>query len=306
MSAVLGEPEDAGIVRDAVEDSVDVSVVIACRDEERFLARQLAAVAAQECSLSWELVIADNGSTDRSIEIAEGFRSRVPSLGIVDASGHAGPAAARNEGVRQAKGRLLIFCDADDEVAPGWLAAMARGLEKHPLVAARLDHELLNPRWSWSMRRSQGALLQTVPPFMPYTFCAAMGVRREVHDRVGGFDESLRAGEDRDYCYRLQLAGVALSLVEDAVVHYRHRDSAIGRYRQARGYGYCNVQLYHDYRQLGLGRPSPNRALLSWLALPVEMVLALRSRPRWLVWMARAGWRVGRLEGCLRYRIWAL
>jgi len=101
MPDVLEEPDDGGVVRDAVEDSVDVSVVIACRDEACFLVRQLAAVAAQECALSWELVIADNGSADRSIEIAEGFRSRLPSLRIVDASGHVGPAAARNEGVRQ-------------------------------------------------------------------------------------------------------------------------------------------------------------------------------------------------------------
>lgn len=287
--------------------TVQVSVVVACRNEQRWFARQLEALVVQDCPVPWEVVVSDNGSTDDSVAIAESFRSRLPGLRIIDSSARLGPAAARNEGVRQARGRLIVFCDADDEVAPGWLAAMVTALGEHPLVAAWLDHERLNEHWSWAVRRPQSGLQQSDPSFFPYTFCAAMGVHRAVHDSIGGFDESLRpACEDRDYCYRLLLDGTPLFLAPGAVVHYRHRDTALGRYRQARGYGVGNVRLYRDYRHLGLGRPPLGRAVLKWIVLPFELLPALTSRSRLMVWMARAGMRVGRLQGSLRFRVWAL
>lgn len=284
-----------------------VSVVLACRNAENYLARQLEALADQSCSAGWEVVVSDNGSTDRSLSIVEEFRLRFPRMVVIDSSSHVGPGAARNAGVRAAQGERLVFCDADDEVGPGWLAAMSNALKHNGLVAARLDHELLNEPWSWPARNPQPGLLVTDPPFLPYTFAAALGVSRSVHDSIGGFDESFHeAGEDRDYCYRAQLAGTPLILVPDAVVHYRHRGSALAMYRQARAYGRAHVRLYRDYRHLGLGRPPLSRALISWAVTPVKLLLALSSRHRLATWMARLGWRVGRLQASIRYRTCAL
>lgn len=286
---------------------VAVSVVVACRDAEAFIGQQLQALAEQSCPLRWELVIADNGSTDRTAEIVESYRNRVPRLVIVDASARIGPAAARNIGVARARGERIVLCDADDVVAPGWLAAMSAALERSGLVAARLEHELLNEAWSVSTRNPQPGLLQTDPPFLPYAFCAALGVRRSVYQQVGGLDETfLAGGEDRDFCYRVQLAGTPLELVPGAVVHYRHRATALDVYRQARGYARGHVRLYRDYRHLGLGRPSVSRAVVSWLLTPVKLIPALANHRRLRVWMGRLGWRVGRLQASLRYRVWAL
>lgn len=281
-------------------------MVIACLNAERYIATQLEAVARQECPWQWEVVLSDNGSTDRTVAIAETFRGRLSRLRIVDSSGHRGAAAARNNGVRAARGRWIVFCDADDEVAPGWLASMAKALSDHPLVAARLDHERLNAPWSRSVRHLQTELSQTTPAFLPYTYAAALGVHRSVHDQVGGFDESLwLACEDRDYCYRLQLAGIPLTLVPESLVYYRHRDTVRGIYQQARAYGVGNVRMYRDYRHLGLRRPSASRAVVSWLLTPVKLVLAPTGRRRSARFAARMGWRVGRLAGSIRYRIWA-
>ncbi len=294
------------VVSDASE-SIQVSVVLACRNAERYLARQLDALAGQSSAEAWELVLSDNGSTDRSRSILEEFRPRFPRLVVIDASACVGPGAVRNAGVRAAQGDRLLFCDADDEVGPGWLAAMSEALKIDGLVAARLDHDVLNEPWTRPARNPQPGLLETEPRFLPYTFCAALGVRRSVHESIGGFDESYReAGEDRDYCYRAQLAGTPLVLVPNAVVHYRHRQTALGMYRQARGYGSANVRLYRDYRHLGLGRPPMARAVVSWVLMPARLLLALTTRHRFANWMARFGWRRGRLEASIRYRVWAL
>jgi GT2 family glycosyltransferase len=156
-------------------------------------------------------------------------------------------------------------------------------------------------------RDGGSGLRDTDPAFLPYSFAAAMGVQRRLHEALGGFDETLTgAGEDRDYCYRAQLAGVALVLVPDAVVHYRHRHTAPDMYRQARAYGCANVRLYRDYRHLGLGRPPLARALVSWVLTPVKLPLAVTNRHRFAQWMSRLGWRVGRVEASIRYRVWAL
>jgi GT2 family glycosyltransferase len=134
----------------------------------------------------------------------------------------------------------------------------------------------------------------------------ALGVRRSVHESIGGFDAAYRdSGEDRDYCYRAQLQGIPLTLVPDAVVHYRHRETLRDTYRQSRGYGRGHVQIYRDYRDRGMRRPSAFRGLVDWALLPWRLVLALSSRRRLVRWAARAGWRVGRLQGCIRYRVWA-
>ena len=280
---------------------------MACRNAEQHLAVQLEALAAQTCPLPWELVVSDNGSTDGSVAVVERYRDRLPRLVVIDSSARRGPSAARNQGVSAASGSLLVFCDADDEVAPGWLAAMTTALAEHELVAARLDHERLNEPWMVPVRNPQPGLLQTDPPFLPYTFCAALGARRELHEKLGGFDETYPdGGEDRDYCYRAQLSGVPLVLADGAVVHYRHRDGALAMYRQARGYAYGQVRLYRAYRHLGLGRPSLAQAVASWLVTPVKLVPALRSRRTFALWMARLGWRVGRLKASVRHHVWAL
>jgi glycosyltransferase involved in cell wall biosynthesis len=294
------------VQHDVAWEPVMVSVVIACHNAERHLATQLEALVGQECPWPWEVVLSDNGSTDRTVAIAETFRERLPSLSIVDSSAKRGAAAARNCGVRAARGQWILFCDADDEVAPEWLSSMAKGLSNDHFVAACLDHERLNAPWSRSVRHLHTELFQTNPPFLPYTYAAALGVHRSAHDLVGGFDESLwLACEDRDYCYRLQLAGVPLNLVPEALVFYRHRDTGRGIYRQARAYAVGNVRMYRDYRHLGLQRPSVKRAVISWLLTPVKFVLALTSRRRYARFAARMGWRVGRLQGSIRYRIWA-
>lgn len=286
---------------------VRASVVLPCRNAAPHVASQLEALAAQQWSEPWELVVSDNGSTDETLEIVERFRPRFSRLVVVDSSATPGPGAARNAGVRAASAERILFCDADDQVGEGWLAALADALGEHPFVAAQLEHSLLNQWPDVRPQPAQPGLLQSLPPFrVPYMMSCALGVQRSVHDSIGGFNEDYRdSGEDRDYCYRAQFSGYPLILVPDAVVHYRQRETLREIYRQSRGYGLGHVRTYRDYRHLGMLRPSPFRALVRWATLPIRLVPALTARRRLVRWVARAGWRVGRLQGCLRYRVWA-
>ncbi len=288
------------------DGDVVLSVIVAMRNVEQYLSHQLDSVASQTCRVPWEVVIADNGSSDRSVEIAESYRDKLPALTIVDASARRGPGAARNAGVNAARGTRLVFCDADDELAPGTLDAMAEALAMHRLVAARLDHRKLNEPWSLGIHTPRPGLLETNPAFLPYTFGTSMGVQRELHHELGGFDPTVElACEDRDYCYRAQLAGAELVLVPDALVHYRHRETWAGCFRQWRNYAIGSVHMYERYRSHGLDKPPAGRALLGWGMTLLALLPSLRSSQERMKWAARLGWRVGRAQGSWRYRVWA-
>jgi glycosyltransferase involved in cell wall biosynthesis len=298
---------EAGLPEPPPKPAMDVSIVIPCRNAEAHFRTQLEAISSQVYDGPWELVISDNGSTDHSLSIAEEYRCRVPRLVVVDSSAVVGPSGARNAGVRAASSDRILFCDADDQVAAGWLSAMASALEQHAFVAANVDQQRLNPPVPLRELPSRPGLLESRPPWLPYMFGGALGIRRSLHEFVGGFDEKYRdSGEDRDYCYRVQLAGAPLVFVPEAVVYYRHRTGVLESYRQSRSYARGHVQLYREYRALGLRRPSVSRALVSWALTPPRLVPALTSRQRFTLWVSRLGWRIGRVEASIRYRVWAL
>lgn len=97
-----------------------LSVIIPCCNATATLGAQLASIAAQAYDSPWEVLVADNGSSDDSRAIALSYAASIPSLRVIDASGKRGAAHARNMGAAAATGTFLLFCDADDEMAPGY------------------------------------------------------------------------------------------------------------------------------------------------------------------------------------------
>jgi len=288
------------------DSPLKLSVVIPCLNAAATLGVQLAALAGQRWEGEWEVIVADNGSTDNSQQIVESYRDRLPSLKLVDASDRQGQAHARNLGAAAATGDAFLFCDADDEVGPGWLAALGRVLAQHDFVACRYDNEKLNPVW---VRRTHlnpqkdGLTSYDYPPFLPHAGGGGLGVSRRAHETVQGFDETLPALEDTDYCWRLQLAGFQLHFVPDAVVNIRHRGDLGSIYRQGVSYGLHNVMIYERYRGQGMPRLGWLPGVRKWLSLLLRTPLLLLSREGRARWMWQLGWRVGRIQGCFRYRV---
>ena len=283
-----------------------LSVVIPCLDAAATLPGQLAALAAQRYDGEWEVIVADNGSTDSSRALAESFRARLPRLTVIDASDRRGRAHARNSGAAGATGDALLFLDADDEAAPGYLAAMAAALAAHDFVACRYDSETLNPEWAratHSNPQRDGVSRYDYPDYLPHAGGGGLGVRRTVHDAVGGFDETMPALEDTDYCWRIQLAGHPLVFVPDAVVRIRHRHDLPSMFRQGWRTGRYNVLIYAKYRSLGMPRLGVLPGILRWGKLVLRTPLMLLTRAGRSRWMWQLGWRLGRLHGCLLYRV---
>jgi glycosyltransferase involved in cell wall biosynthesis len=287
---------------------MNLSVIIPCYNAADTIATQLEALASQRWSEPWEVIVSNNGSTDETLTIVEGYREQLPDLRVVDSSDRPGAAHARNVGALTATGDALVFCDADDEVATGWLAAIGQALSEHDFVASRFDIDKLNAPWvqkSHANPQRDGLGRYGYPPYLPHAASSGLGVKRSLHEAIGGFDESMHLLEDTDYCWRIQLAGTKLHFVPDAVVHYRYRDTLCGIYRQARGYAEYNVLLYKKYRPLGMPQISRKTGVQAWVRL-MRRVARIRSKERLAMWVWHFAWCIGRLQGSVKYRVFAL
>ena len=275
-----------------------LSVIIPTYNGAATLAEQLDAVASQAVDWPFEVVVSDNGSTDSTVVIANGYMKRFRRLVVVDSSDQRGVAHARNVGVARSSGRYLLFCDQDDVVGTGWLVGMAAALEQHPFVAARLDHHRLNPEWTVRIfGEAQRDELPGREAFLPFAWGGTLGIHREVHESVGGFDEHFRSGgEDNDYCWRIQLQGTPLRLADEALVHFRHRQRLREIYRQALGYGRESARLHSRYATHGMETP-PRTSFTDTLGLLVWLPRALWSTEHRALWLAAVATRVGRAQG---------
>lgn len=284
-----------------------LSVVIPCYNAETLIGEQLEAFTRQEWDQPWEVVVSDNGSTDGSRAVVEGFYGRIPSLRLVDSSGSQGSGHARNVGIEQAAGELILHCDADDVVADNFVSAMAEALDTHDFVACRLEEHRLNEPWiaaGWGNGQRDG--LPRSAGFLPSAGGGTLGYRRFVFDLVGGFDTTLRAREDTDFCWKAQLEGVPLHFVPETAVHYRYPVSYRNMYRQSRVLAEFQVLLYRRYRPLGMEKLPLRRALrgkVTWWKLLRQLPgLRRADRAGRARYVRDVGRKVGRLKGSFRYR----
>lgn len=279
--------------------------MLAVRNGGAELAVQLEAVAEQCTGADGpvvEVIVVDDGSTDGTPALLESFETRLPGFQVIRKPVAEGQAAARNDGIAKASGEAIVFLDADDKVGDGYFVAMARVLDAHPFVAARCEFDELNTSPVARSRPSFQTEALAESGFLPSGAGAALGVRRELVADGVGFDPTLPPGEDTDLCWRLQLAGVPLVFVPDAVLHYRHRSTLRGVYRQAKGYGSTGPRLYRKYHDQGMSRRSLRGSIRFWGAL-VTHLFKLRNRQDLARYVAVVGFRVGILRGCLQARV---
>jgi len=279
-----------------------VSVIMPVKDGAGDLADQLEALAAQRYGGPWELLLVDNGSTDRTLEVAASFGERLP-MRVLDGSAVRGSAAARNLAAAAARGELLLFCDHDDVVADHWISSMVRALDAHPAVGGALELDSLNGGLYPDVPRGVWTELPRVEGFLEYCPTANFGVRSGAFQAVGGFDAAFLVACDVDICLRLQLAGFELAFAAEAVVSYRDRRTLPALARQRFRYGYERPLLYRRHRGSGLPRTPVAAGLVDLLRL---VPLAARALPspevrRW--WLRTGAQRVGRLVGSIRYGV---
>lgn len=284
---------------------VDVSVVIPFRSAAPYIQTQLEALERQDFAGDWEIIAVDNGSRDASRQIAESFLARL-NLRLVDAPASRGGAAyATNVGVLHARGAKLIFIDADDEIEPGYISAMAAALDVHDFVTSAFDHRALNADWVQSAHgpawRQPDEPLFVQFGVLPFAG-GSIGVSRPVYEKVGGFPEQLPRMYDIAFSWEVQFAGTSLHYVPEAVYRVRYRNSLCGLLRQGFAGGSTAPLLYTRYRAAGMERRHLAEVAKSWARLALRFARA-RSRAELAPLMIALGRELGRPSGSIRHRV---
>ena len=235
-------------------DTPEISVVIPCRNGATTLGRQLDALLGQTQSTNFEIIVANNGSTDDTVSLVHSYAERDPRIRLVDASRRRGINVARNVGVSAARAPLVVLCDSDDVVHDGWLRAYvdayANGFQSGggSTMWTTPDGEVFDiVRDLYTLQLGGLTLASPVG--------ANCGFSKVAWETAGGFEEDVNGGHDETYFFfRLSEIGFKVSFVPGATITYFARSDARSLWRQYRGRGRAEVDFYRRYRDLGLER----------------------------------------------------
>jgi GT2 family glycosyltransferase len=213
------------------------SVIIPVYNGERFLAETIQTILDQQYP-ALEIIMVDDGSTDNSAAIAESFGDPVRVIRLPKSN----VSIARNTGFRASKGDIIVFFDADDWMSDGALAATAAYFEQHPEINfvggyIQMIPMLGAPASAWhspNLKRNMPAISIQL---------GATHFRRELVEKVGGFNEELAFAEDPDLYLRMDENGAKRAFLHRVLVRYR-------RHQQNLTQVSTPAQLFNHYQMV--------------------------------------------------------
>ncbi|QAY60633.1 glycosyltransferase family 2 protein [Microbacterium protaetiae] len=230
---------------------ISISAVVPLFRVERYLPDLLASLSAQHPGdYSLEVVFVDDGSPDRSAQLAQDWLDRMGGRGRVIRQPNSGVSAARNAGLDAATGEWLTFPDSDDFLSSDYFRNVARFIRRNDSEIALASTKLLRLHEPDTVARDVHALqfrfmagnrcvsMQEYPDFFQLNVASAFFRRAELVERGLRFREGLHASEDALFVAELLLGrrgGQVLGLVADAHYTYRRRaarDSAVDQFRR--------------------------------------------------------------------------
>lgn len=236
--------------------SMKATVILPCYNGEETIAEQMDALAQQNWQDDWEFIMADNASTDRSVEIVQSYADRIPNMRILNVYPGSGPrrpvAVSYLRAFEAAKSDIFITCEADDVAGEGWLETMVAAMQTEHYIGSALDDQKLNDRDlikpNEGMQTAETGFPTFVGPLrLPFSIGCTVGISRHLWNTIGDPDADLPIHWDTDYSWRAQLAGFKLTFVPEAVMHYRQRTTFKSRYKQGHNYGVSAAKLTAKY-----------------------------------------------------------
>ena len=198
-----------------------ISVIIPAYNAERYLEETVQSVREQQWEGPLEIIVVNDGSADSTEALAKSLGCRVVSIP------QSGPAAARNEGIKNASNDLIFFLDADDVLAEGSFEVLYAPMAQDPAVSAVFGRakDFISPdvppdeakKIRYNVDGYEGRL----------TGCSFLKI--DVLEHVGPSDESLKSCETADCMVRLWASSVRIARIPDIVLLRRIHLSNMGR-----------------------------------------------------------------------------
>jgi cellulose synthase/poly-beta-1,6-N-acetylglucosamine synthase-like glycosyltransferase len=290
------------------------SVIVPVRNGEATIAACLDSILATGYPPERrEILVVDNGSTDRTPELIRARPVRYlrePKRGVSN---------ARNRGIAESRGEILAFVDADCLVEPQWLTELVRPFEDPQVGSVAGDLQHAPP--STVAERQAVRLLGDWQRFSftsdpPYPITANAAYRRQVLDEIGPFDPHMTRAQDVELGLRFhQHSDLRLVYADQATARHRNRSTPRGFFRQQLGWAYGAGLVGAKFHANGGHRVHPPRLHDLWRPLKgLGIVIGLQARGRgrrewiedaWFDFLRQLAWWVGARVGLRRgARIW--
>ncbi len=291
-----------------------VSVIVPVRDGESTIADCLDSILAADYPPDRrEILVIDNGSSDGTAAL---IRAR-PVRYLHESK--PGVSNARNHGIAESRGEILAFVDADCLVEPQWLTELVCPFGDREVGAVAGDLQHVPPRTA--PERQAARLLGNWQRFAfnsnpAYPITANAAYRRDVLDRIGGFDPQMTRAQDVELGLRFrERSGDRLAYAERATVRHRNRTTQLGFFRQQLGWAYGAGLVGAKFEAMGGDPVRPPRfgeigRTARGLGIVLLAGLRRRGRRKWIedAWfdlLRQIAWWLGARAGLRRgARIW--
>jgi glycosyltransferase involved in cell wall biosynthesis len=277
----------------------DVSVIVPVYNRPQLIDKCIPSILeASYPAHRLELIVVDNGSTDDTPRVLQRYGARIR----VVRETKRGPAAARNAGLRAARGEVAAFTDSDCVVEREWVVRLVAPLEDRGVGAAGGLIRALpdgNDLEHFGERIHDHA--KAIHYFRPaYVITMNLACRLDLLHSLGLFDERLLRCEDVDLAYRIEQAGYALAYVADAIVYHHNRRTILALMLEGYAHGYYGMKLdrlYDDYHR----RMVPTQAAELPPSARTSFSRTLsRRQERLYWWLFDSAKRAGKALGYLR------
>jgi len=212
---------------------VDISVLIPSYNEEKYIGACLASIKRQKFSGTYEVIIGDGCSKDRTAKIAKGYGCKV----VKEAWGT--PSGGRYAAARGARGRIYAITSADVELTPDWLEEMMRRFDKDERISWGVG--AVSPQDGNGLEKAGAAVLNFIAAVLnriglAYVNADNLMCRAEAYKKAGEFNPKLMTSEDTDLGMRLMKTGKFA---------YFSKAKVLISMRRIRKWGYLNFVLFH-------------------------------------------------------------
>lgn len=211
-----------------------LSIIIPTLNEEKYLPLALKEIKKQSFK-DYEIIVADAGSKDKTVEIAKSFDCRIVRGGL--------PAKGRNEGAKVARGGLFLFTDADNIFFPeNFLEKLTKEFNKRNLGVASFpiypDKNRFDKFVFWLYNLS----VKLSQSFLPHATNSIL-IKREIHQKINGFDEEIKIAEDHDYARRAAKYGKFGFIETEPVLTSSRRLERDGRFKTYLKYSLVGIYI---------------------------------------------------------------
>ena len=170
-----------------------LSIIIPTLNEENYLPFLLKSLKKQKLDVKSEIIVSDAGSEDKTVDIAKSFNCKVVSGGF--------PAKGKNDGAKAAQGNLILFLDADTFLAENSLEKLLKEFKEKKLDVASFTLASFHKFHNLSYKILFNFPSLITEKFLPQAMNVILS-KRELHQRIGGFNEEVKIGEELDYLRR--------------------------------------------------------------------------------------------------------